>query len=182
MSNAMKQNHGIITLKSCLLGAVLLGLVSCASSKEATQKEEALKRWDDARSGVLVGLATDQYDHGNLDRSRATIDEAINLSPDSAVAHLLSAKLYIEAGQLEVAERELVLVHQDDPNDVQAYYLSGIIFRCWQQPERRPGVLSTRMRRSPGGIGVRPRQGRDARRHGSPARSAGLAAVENRLF
>ncbi|HEX4052818.1 MAG TPA: tetratricopeptide repeat protein [Tepidisphaeraceae bacterium] len=132
----MKQNHGIITLKSCLLGVVLLGLVSCASSKEATQKEEALKRWDDARSGVLVGLATDQYDHGNLDRSRATIDEAINLSPDSAVAHLLSAKLYIEAGQLEVAERELVLVHQDDPNDVQAYYLSGIIFQRWQQPER----------------------------------------------
>lgn len=133
----MKQNHAIIMLKSCLLGVLTLGLAaSCSNSKEPTQQEQALKRWDDARSGVLVGLATDQYDHGNFERSRATVDEAMKLSPDGAAAHLLSAKLYIESGQLEVAERELALAHQADPNDAEADYLSGVIYQRWQQPER----------------------------------------------
>ncbi len=106
----MKQNQAIFMLKSCLLGILTLGLAaSCSSLNQPTQQQQALKRWNDARCGVLVGLATDQYKHGNLDGSRATVDEAMKLSPDSAPAHLLSAKLYIESGQLEVAERELAL-------------------------------------------------------------------------
>jgi tetratricopeptide (TPR) repeat protein len=123
--------------KSCLIGLLMLGLAaSCSDSKEPSQSQVALKNWNDARSAVLVGLASDQYDNGNFERSRATLDEAIKLSPDRAAAHLLSARLYIEAGQLEVAERELAFARQADPNDAQGDYLSGVIYQRWQQPER----------------------------------------------
>jgi tetratricopeptide (TPR) repeat protein len=135
--NVTTENFGVTMRKSCLLGLLMLGvLASCSDSQGPSQQQAAMKQWNDARSGVLVGLAVDQYNNANFDRSRTTIDEAIGLSPDSAAAHLLSAKLYIEAGQLEVAERELALARHADPNRAEADYLSGVIYQRWQQPER----------------------------------------------
>lgn len=122
---------------SRMLFLLMLGFVaSCSSTQDPSAQQTAIKQWNDARSNVLVGLAADQYANANFDRSRATIDQAISLSPDSAAAHLLSAKLYIEGGQLEVAERELALARHADPNSAEADYLSGVIYQRWQQPER----------------------------------------------
>jgi tetratricopeptide (TPR) repeat protein len=113
----------------CLLGA-------CSSTKDPTAQEAAAKRWNDARSSVLSGLAADQYANGNFDKSRSTIDQAIRLSPDNAAAHVLSAKLYIETGQLEAAEKELALARRADPASAEAEYLSGVVYQRWQQPQR----------------------------------------------
>jgi tetratricopeptide (TPR) repeat protein len=119
------------------LSVVLLCfLAACSSTKDPTAQEAAMKRWNDARSNVLSGLAADQYANGNFDKSRATIDQAIRLSPDNAAAHVLSAKLYIEAGQLEAAEKELALARQADPSSAEAEYLSGVVYQRWQQPQR----------------------------------------------
>jgi tetratricopeptide (TPR) repeat protein len=85
---------------------------------------------------VLLSLARDQYTNGNFDKSRQTLDEALKLSDDCEPAHVLSAKLYIEAGQLEAAEQELTVARQLDPTDAQSDYLSGVIYQRWQQPER----------------------------------------------
>ena len=122
--------------ESRILVFLTLGLIASCSDSQPSQQQAAMKQWNDARSAVLVGLAVDQYDNANFDRSRATVDQAIGLSPDSAAAHLLSAKLYIEAGQLEISERELALARHSDPNSAEADYLSGVIFQRWQQPER----------------------------------------------
>ncbi len=133
---AMTENFGVTMRKSCWLGFLMLGLLAGCSDSQAPSQQIALRQWNDAHSAVLVGLALDQYNNGNFDRSRATVDEAIGLSPDNAAAHLLSSKLYIEAGQLEVAERELALARRADPNCAEADYLSGVIYQRWQQPER----------------------------------------------
>jgi tetratricopeptide (TPR) repeat protein len=123
--------------KLWLLILVLAPLAaSCADSKDPGQHEMAMKRWTDAQANVLIGLAGDQYKNGNFDKSRATIDEALKLAPQSAAAHVLSAKLYIEAGQLEAAERELAAARQGDPASAEADYLAGVVYQRWQQPER----------------------------------------------
>jgi tetratricopeptide (TPR) repeat protein len=134
--NASHKNFCVTMRTSRLFVFLLLGLIVSCSDSQPSQQQAAMKQWNDARAGVLVGLAVDQYDNGNFDRSRATVDQAIGLSPDSAAAHLLSAKLYIEAGQLEISERELALVRHADPNSAEADYLSGVIYQRWQQPER----------------------------------------------
>jgi len=113
----------------CLLGA-------CSSTKDPTAQETAMKHWNEARSNVLSGLAADQYANGNFDKSRSTIDQAISLCPDNAAAHVLSGKLYIEAGQLEAAEKELALARRADPASAEAEYLSGVVYQRWQQPQR----------------------------------------------
>jgi tetratricopeptide (TPR) repeat protein len=111
-------------------------LVGCSSHSSPPPKAQVVKQWNDARSGVLMGLARDQYENGAFDKSRQTLDEAIKLSPDSEPAHVLSAKLFIEAGQLEPAERELAVARQLNPADAAADYLSGVVYQRWQQPER----------------------------------------------
>jgi tetratricopeptide (TPR) repeat protein len=115
---------------------LLATLAACTSTKEPTAQQSAMKQWNDARSAVLVGLASDQYNNTSFEKSRSTIDQALRLSPDNAGAHLLSAKLYIEAGSLEAAERELEVARQLDPRNAEAEYLSGVVYQRWQQPQR----------------------------------------------
>jgi tetratricopeptide (TPR) repeat protein len=94
-----------------------------------------MKRWNDARANVLIGLAKDQYTNGNFTNSRLSIDSALKMEPDNAAARILSAKLYIESGQLEMAERELTLARQNDASNAEADYLSGVVYQRWTQPE-----------------------------------------------
>ncbi len=114
-----------------------LGLMAgCSPSKGPTEKQLAVRRWNDARSEVLIGLAGDEYRNANFEKSRVNIDEALTLSPGSAQAHLLSAKLYMESGQLEAAERELGATRALAPSEPEADYLSGVVYQRWQQPEK----------------------------------------------
>jgi tetratricopeptide (TPR) repeat protein len=126
MANVIKYNLSILAV------AILAG---CSNTKEPTAKETAMKNWNDARATVMVGLASDQYQNANFDKSRATIDQALSMAPQNAAAHILSAKLYIETGSLEAAERELALARKCDPNSAEADYLLGIVYQRWQQPQ-----------------------------------------------
>ncbi|MGD1277082.1 MAG: tetratricopeptide repeat protein [Tepidisphaeraceae bacterium] len=123
--------------KWCVLLLIAVPLAAgCASDPKTAAKPVAVKRWNDARSAVLLSLARDEYNNQNFQRSRQTIDEAIRLSPDNAASRVLSAKLYIEQGQLEAAEHELATARQLAPTNAEADYLSGVIYQRWQQPER----------------------------------------------
>ena len=83
----------------------------------------------------MIGLAKDQYDAGQLDKARQTIDDAVKLSPESANARILSARIAIEQSQLELAEKELRLARQFDPRAADADYLSGVVYQRWQKPD-----------------------------------------------
>jgi tetratricopeptide (TPR) repeat protein len=126
--------------KKILLAAVApavlsLALAGCQQGKSPTQKEEANREWNGARSAVLASLANEQYKSGNFDKCRRTLDEALRLTPDSAALHLLSAKLAIETGKLELAENELKVARQYNPNDPEAYYFLGVVYQRWQKPQ-----------------------------------------------
>jgi Flp pilus assembly protein TadD len=111
----------------------LLG--GCQQGRTPTQKEEAAREWNGARSSVLTSLANEQYKSGNFDKCRRTVDEALKMTPDSEPLHVLSAKLAIENGQLEVAEQELALARKYNPNDPEPFYLSGVVCQRWQKPQ-----------------------------------------------
>ncbi len=69
-----------------------------------------------------------------FDKCRETVDQALNLSPESPALRLLSARLYIEKGLLEAAELDLEAARKIVPNDAESNYLSGIIFQRWKKP------------------------------------------------
>lgn len=116
-----------------LLTAFLAG--GCQPKTRQSNKEQANLRWNAARAGVMLTLAKDQYSTGNFEKCRKTLDDALKLDPQNPQLHLLSAKLSLEQGKLEAAERQLMLVRDKLPNDAESHYLSGVIYQRWQKIE-----------------------------------------------
>ena len=121
------------SIKSRLLVAGMLcslALTGCASSsgkKRPTQKEQAVKQWNGTRAAVMASMARSQYDAGNFTQCEQTVRDAMKLNSENADLHLLSAKLAIQQGHLEVAESELALVTKYAPNNAEADYLTGVV-------------------------------------------------------
>lgn len=131
-----------------IAAAVILLAAGCESEKK-DPKSVAAKQWDKARSSVMLGLALDQYKSGSFDKCRETTDEALRLAPDNGQLHLLSARLYIEKGLMEPAERELEAARIFAPNDPETQYLSGIIYQRWQKPELALQYYKTAAEKAP---------------------------------
>jgi tetratricopeptide (TPR) repeat protein len=119
------------------LGLVLLTATGCNAPGEKThaqtQKENAQKQWAGARAGVMGSLAKEQYEGGNFEKARTTIDEALKMDPDNVGIRVLSARLAIEQGNLELADKELVTARRLDPKNAEADYLSGVVCQRWQR-------------------------------------------------
>jgi len=118
-----------------LCSAIFIALAGCNSnqSNSLAQKEHAKKQWNGARAGVLAGLAKDQYENGTFDKARASIDDAIKLYPENPQFHILSARIAIEEGRLEAADKSLAYARQLDPRNAEADYLSGVVCQRWQK-------------------------------------------------
>src|SRR5215510_9744541 len=101
---------------SVALGLGVIG--GCASEMhKPTQKQQATQEWNRARANVMLGLAKDQYATGNLDASRKTVDDALGLDPENAPLRVLSAKLAIEAGNLDLADKDLARARKANPKN-----------------------------------------------------------------
>src|SRR4051812_9196599 len=90
---------------SFIAGVSLLAAVAGCSNHQQTQKEKVTKQWYAARADVNYSMASQQFESGDLDNSRKSVNEALKLQPTHAPALILSAKLNIEQGQLDQAER-----------------------------------------------------------------------------
>lgn len=123
------------TFAIALIG--LSSLVGCAgsqsASKQQTPKDAAVEQWNRTRSQVLLGLASDQYKTGNYDKSRQTVVEALKMNPKNADLWVLSAKLHIEKGQLESAEKDLQEAIFSAPEAGEPHYLLGVVNQRWQR-------------------------------------------------
>ncbi len=122
------------TIISMLIGLAVAGCAS-SSKSDLSQGEKSRKEWNEARANVLYGLAKQQYTAGNYDVCRKSLEDGLKLDQQSLYLHLLSAKLSIEQGQLEAAERELKLCRDLDAKNAEACYLSGVIYQRWQKPQ-----------------------------------------------
>ena len=113
----------------------LLITAGCGADGKNKQKEAAAKQWQEARANVLFGLAKDQYKNGNFNECRSTVTDALKLAPEHVPLRILSARLAIEQGQLELAEKELSKARQVDAKNAEVDYLSGVIYQRWQKHE-----------------------------------------------
>ncbi len=119
-----------------ILSILTLVVAGCSNDKpEPTGREKLHTQWNNARAGVLYGLAKQQFDGGNPVDARKSLDEAIRLQPDNVSLRILSARVSIEQGKLESAVKELDNVRTIDPTNAEADYLMGVIYQRWQKPD-----------------------------------------------
>jgi tetratricopeptide (TPR) repeat protein len=128
---------------------LVLAIATGCSDSEKKAKEQSALRWNQARASVLFGLASDQYKTGNFDPARKTVNEALRIDPDSARLRILSAKLAIEKGSLELAEKELERARQIDPKNPEADYLAGVVYQRWQRPDQAYSFYSSACDKNP---------------------------------
>ena len=118
-----------------LAPVALICLALGCQSHKPSDKDVAQKNWREARASILYSLAQDQYKGHDFDKCKETVGQALQMVPDSAPLHTLAAKVDIEQGSLELAQKELELARQFAPREPEPYYLSGVIFQRWQKPQ-----------------------------------------------
>ncbi|MCC6422656.1 MAG: tetratricopeptide repeat protein [Phycisphaerales bacterium] len=124
----------MLKAKLPIFAAALILMTGCQSNRKS-QNQAATDQWNMARAGVQYGLAKQQYETGNFDKSRESIQQGLKLEPNNAVLRILSAKVAIEQGQLELAEKELERARTAAPTNAEADYLSGVVYQRWQRIE-----------------------------------------------
>ena len=125
-------NARIMILAAALAASTLVG---CAGDRHKTQKAAATEQWNAARANVLGSLAKDQYESGNLAKSRGSVDQALQLDPKNVNLHILSARIDIEQAKLESAQNRLTTAAALDPKNAEIDYLIGVVAQRWQRPE-----------------------------------------------
>jgi tetratricopeptide (TPR) repeat protein len=123
-------------MRICKLIAPFLGLalITGCSNNHASQTQKTTQEWNSARASVLTGLARQQFNGANFDDSRKSIDEALKLDNKNPAIHILSARVAIEQGQLEVALNSLKSAREINPKLPETDYLTGVIYQRWQKP------------------------------------------------
>ena len=117
-----------------VLAVMAMATAGCQQNSKP-DKAVTAEQWNGARTGVLLNLAREQYANGDFDKCRQTVDDALKYSPRNPEAHVVSARLYIERGELEVAQRELKIAGESDAKNGEVDYLNGIVYQRWQKPE-----------------------------------------------
>ena len=132
----LSQLNAAVTLRLAALGvAAAVGCGGCSQQHKPGRRQQARAQWNDARARVLLGLAEDQYAHGNTDDARKTADDALKLSAKIEGVYVLSAKLDIEAGTLQRATDSLAAAAALAPQDASVDYLAGVVAERWQRPQ-----------------------------------------------
>lgn len=116
--------------------SVVISLLAAGCQlKPPDEKALAKQRWNEARASILLTLAQDQYKGHDFDKCKETCEQALTMVPESCPLHTLVAKVEIEQGQLEQAEKELEQARKFGPREPEPYYLSGVVYQRWQRPQ-----------------------------------------------
>jgi tetratricopeptide (TPR) repeat protein len=139
---------------ACSVAAAAVLTTGCSSSsankEHQTMKQEQSARWNATRVAVMLQLATQQYQVGDYDKCRETLQQAFAMNFPSAALHTLAARVELEKGSLEVANTHLKTAVQLDAADPEAYYLLGVLYQRWQNNQAAHDYYSLASQKKPG--------------------------------
>lgn len=121
------------------LGAVAAALVlipACKSNEPKGHEKNvnaATERWLKMRSAMMLGMAQQQFDTGDLDQTERSLNEAFSQDPKNARVVLLIGRLALERGQLERASQRFTESIALDAKLPQPHYYQGVVLQRWQR-------------------------------------------------
>lgn len=136
VSGLRKSLSGPSRLLPFFLILILLATSAAGCNSGDKRKAEARAEWNAARAKVLLGLATDQFANGNLNASRKTCNDALQLSDRIPGLYILKAKLDIDQGNLLQARDALDAALTLQPEAAEPNYLKGVVAERWQEPQK----------------------------------------------
>ena len=128
------QDHKMRWVIATLL-VLLMGGCGTTHKKHDEWMSQADGRWKQMRSGLMLNMAQQQFDTGDLDESEKTVRDAIELDPANPGLHLLAGRIALERGKLERAYGRINNAIKLDPKMALAHYFQGIVLQRWKQLE-----------------------------------------------
>ena len=116
-----------------LVGLIVLGLAGCSTGQHGRNVEEANKRISTQRANIMLPLAIEQFETGDLDEALRTTSEALHNDPENAAFHIIAGRIAMEQGKLERGLHLLDRAVELSPGLPDAHYYRGIVFQRWQR-------------------------------------------------
>lgn len=129
------------------LAASMTGCAGKDKGAHAQAVAHHKERYNEIRSGLILNMAQQQFDGGDLDQAEASLRDALSMDPSNPKLHTLSGRIELERGKLERAYRlfelsiQLDLDGQPKPKDdkpvkaryPEPFYYQGVVLQRWQQ-------------------------------------------------
>lgn len=121
------------------LALMLASVVGCQKNHEKNVNI-AKERYLELRSGLMLQMAQQQFDAGDLDLAEKSVKDAMTIDATNPRLHILAARIAIERGQLERAFHLLNMAIEtvaDKKTKLhEAHYYQGVVHQRWQQYDR----------------------------------------------
>ena len=114
------------TVAGASAAVVSMALLGCSSSRP-TASTQTTPQWDDARSQMMLQIATEQFENGEVDKADQTIADSLAMGRASAEVLILKGRIEIEQNNLPAATQAIEQAIARSPRAGEAYYLRGIV-------------------------------------------------------
>lgn len=124
-----------VTVGVALSAAMLIG--GCQTkSHHAENVNEANDRWVMVRSSMMLEMATQQFETGDLDMAARTVRDAMQIDATNARLNTLAGRISLERGQLERSYHLFEAAIRIDVHHAPAHYYKGLVHQRWRQYDR----------------------------------------------
>jgi len=121
------------TLALLTTAMTLAVFVGCQSKQHDEAVNAANARWYQMRSELMLNMAQQRFDTGDLDQAQSTLREAMSVHPTNPELYVLAGRIELERGKLEKAYRLLDTALKFDEDRADAFYYQGLVLQRWQR-------------------------------------------------
>jgi tetratricopeptide (TPR) repeat protein len=135
--------------------AVFAGaLTGCQSKQNNHEKwvDDANNRWHDMRSSLMLDMAKQQFNAGDLKQAKKSVGEGLKVDPENAKLKLLAGRISLERNELERSYHFFNGAIDSDKELAKPYYYKGIVLQRWQQYEQAKKNYEKAYKRKPDNV------------------------------
>ena len=125
----------ITTLAAGLTVAAAASLVGCQTDRSNHEKwvEQADNRYRNLRTGLIMEMAQQHFDAGDLENAERAVGDALEIDPTSAKLLTLAGRIKLERGRLERAYHLFNMAIEQSPKNPEAHYFQGVVLQRWKR-------------------------------------------------
>lgn len=112
-----------------------LALVGCAGTSHVENRRQADERYQKMRARLMLPLAQQQFEAGDLDQVDRTIVEALRIDSANGDFHVLAGRVAVERDRLERALHLFQHAIEVDSELAPAHYYRGLVLQRWRRYE-----------------------------------------------
>lgn len=121
------------TVRRLAIGLMGLTLIGCGMSNHQRHVNAANERWRSMRSTLVLQMALQQFEAGDLEQAGKTLAEAMQIDATNPRLFTLAGRVALERGQLERSYHRFRTAIELDPLHAEAHYFQGIVLQRWAQ-------------------------------------------------